>query len=139
MTDFFKGILDGTEPAHFVLRDEQFAAYLEKRPLKRGHIVVLPVRLVDFVFDLEEPEIGGLFQFAGRAARALRDSIPCKKVGVAVIGLEVRHAHVHLVPIDSGAELNFTLPRLSPSEQELSETAALIRSKLEGGSGSSRR
>lgn len=130
MTDFFKGMLEGTEPAHFILRNDQFAAFLESRPLKLGHIVVLPIRAVDFVFDLEDAEIGGLFQFAGRAARALRESIPCRKVGLAVIGLEVRHAHVHLVPIDSGAELNFTLPRLSPSQEELAETAALIRSKL---------
>jgi histidine triad (HIT) family protein len=102
---FFQDILDGKEPAHFIARNSQYAAFMEKKPLKRGHVVVLPVRHVDFVFDLEDSEIGGLFQFAGRIARAIRDSIPCKKVAVGVLGLEVRHAHVHLVPVGLGCRI----------------------------------
>lgn len=134
----FQGILDGTQAAHFILRNERYAAFLEKKPLKQGHVVVLPLRHIDFVFDLEDEEIAGLFVFAGTVARAVRDSIPCKKVGMAVIGLEVRHAHLHLVPIDSGAELNFTLPRQTFSEDAFARTAEQIRAKLPDESSSGR-
>lgn len=131
----FARILDGREAAHFILRNERYAAFLEQKPLKRGHVIVLPLMHVDNVFDLEDQELAGLFVFAGVVARAMGRSIPCKKVGVAVIGLEVRHAHVHLVPIDSGAELNFTLPRLGFTAEEFAQTASEIRAKLPDGSG----
>lgn len=129
----FLPLLDGREEAHFIFRDDRTAAFLEKKPLKRGHIVVIPVEPVDFVFDLSEEQTSLLFRAARRAARALRKAVPCRKVAVGVLGLEVRHAHVHLVPVDAAAEFNFTLPRLTLDSREMHEIAQRIISELEPG------
>ncbi len=126
----FEGILSGRESCEKILENDRYLAFLEKKPLKEGHTVVIPKREEDFVFDLSDEELAGLFVFAKPVALAIRSAVPCRKVGVAVIGLEVRHAHVHLVPIDSGAELNFTLPRLEPEEAEFRAVGGRIRSAL---------
>lgn len=126
----FSSILDGTESCEKILEDERYLAFMEKKPLKEGHVVVLPKTETDFIFDLSSEELSGLFVFAQRVAQAIRRAIPCKKVGVAVIGIEVRHAHVHLVPLDSGAELNFTLPRREFTPDQFRVTAEKIRAQI---------
>ncbi|MCE9600018.1 MAG: HIT family protein [Spirochaetia bacterium] len=127
---FFTPIISGIEPCHKILETDSYLSFLEKKPIKAGHCLVLPKLETDFIFDLEEAELSGLMNMARQVARAIRDSIPCKKVAMAVLGLEVRHAHIHLVPVDSAAELNFTAARLIFSEAEFEDTARRIRAAL---------
>ena len=97
-----------------------------------GHVLVIPKREVDYIFDLSGPELGALWQFAQGVAKAVEKAVPCKRVGVAVIGLEVPHAHIHLVPLQTVGDINFTKEKLHPSESSLAEMAALIRTNLQG-------
>lgn len=126
----FSPIISGQEPCHKIQENDHFLAFLEKKPLKAGHCLVLPKRETDFIFDLEPGELSGLVLFSQSVALAIRDAIPCKKVAVAVLGLEVRHAHIHLVPVDSAAELNFTANRLTFSDSEFAQLAERIRAAL---------
>jgi histidine triad (HIT) family protein len=99
-------------------------------PLVTGHVLVVPKVEVDWVFDLETEDLSGLLVFARPVARAVQQAIPCKRVGVSVIGLEVPHAHVHLLPMHSVADMNFERPKLQPSQEEMAEVAARIRAAL---------
>lgn len=127
----FSPIIAGAESCHKILENDGYLSFLEKKPLKEGHCVVIPKREVDFVFDLEENELRELMSMTRRVARAIRDSIECKKVAVAVLGLEVRHAHIHLVPVNQASELNFTLNRLVFTDAEFAVTAKRILTKLQ--------
>ena len=99
-------------------------------PLVMGHVLVIPKREVDYIFDLSGPEMAALWQFAQGVAKAVEKAVPCKRIGVAVIGLEVPHAHVHLVPIETADDLNFTRPKLKPSQDELKEAQQKILQAL---------
>jgi len=124
---FFTPIISGAEPSEKILEDAKHLAILEKKPLKRGHVVVLPKREIDFIFDLSDEEFRDLMSFARRVGRMIQHAIKCEKVALAVLGLQVRHAHIHLVPVDHASELDFARERLAFSADEFASTAQEIR------------
>jgi histidine triad (HIT) family protein len=130
MASIFTRIINREIPAHVVAEDDRFIAFLDINPLVVGHTLVVPKKEVDFIFDLDDDTLAGLNLFAKKVAQAIRKSIPCKRVGVAVIGLEVPHTHIHLVPMSSMGDLNFTRTKLNPSKEELVEAADKIKKAL---------
>lgn len=130
MTGIFSKIVAGEIPSHKIAETEHFLAFLDVMPLVRGHVLVIPKKETDYYFDLDDEELAGLMRFAKVVSHAIKKAIPCKKVGVSVIGLEVPHAHVHLIPMNQVDDMNFARPKMHPSQQELEETAALIRACL---------
>ncbi len=126
----FSRIIAGEIPCHKVAEDDNYFAFLDISPLAKGHTLVIPKREVDYVFDLTDQEIAGLQVFAKKVAVALKKAIPCVKVGQCVLGLEVPHAHIHLVPMQSEADLRFSNPRLTFTPQEYEEIAESIRVHL---------
>lgn len=130
MATIFSKIIAGEIPCHKVAENENFLAFLDIMPLRMGHVLVIPKKETDYIFDMEDVELGAFMQFAKEVAKALKLAVPCTKVGVSVIGLEVPHAHIHLVPMNSISDINFSSPKLSPSQDELKEMAALIQSKF---------
>lgn len=130
MASIFSRIVRGEIPCHKIAEDERFLAFLDVNPLVEGHCLVIPKEEIDYIFDLDDDTLGALHVFAKKVAGAIKQAIPCLRVGVAVIGLEVPHAHVHLVPLNSMDDINFSRPKLKPSQEELAETAERIRAKL---------
>lgn len=131
MASIFTRIVKGELPAHKILEDEKYLAFLDLRPVNPGHTLVIPKEEIDYVFDIEDELLKGLVVFAKKVAKAIRKAIPCKKVGVIVAGIEVPHAHVHLIPIiESLSELSFSRAKSVP-ENELAAVAGKIRSYLE--------
>ncbi|QEC76896.1 HIT family protein [Mucilaginibacter ginsenosidivorax] len=124
----FSKIIAGEIPAHVVAESNEFLAFLDISPLAEGHVLVIPKKEVDYIFDLDDETYTGLQIFAKIVATAIKKAIPCKKVGVAVIGLEVPHAHIHLIPLNRVDDLNFSRPKLSFSAEELSITKDKIKS-----------
>ncbi len=131
MSTIFTKIVNGEIPCHKIAEDDQYFAFLDISPLAMGHTLVIPKAEVDYIFDLEDEVLAGLNVFAKRVAKAVEKSITCKRIGVAVIGLEVPHTHVHLVPLNAIGDLNFSNPKLSPSQEELAEVAEKIRANFE--------
>ncbi|MCZ4693280.1 HIT family protein [Ancylomarina euxinus] len=127
MSTIFTKIVNGEIPCHKIAEDDMYFAFLDISPLAMGHTLVIPKAEIDYIFDLEDEVLAGLNLFAKRVAKAVEKSIKCKRIGVAVIGLEVPHTHIHLVPLNAIGDLNFANPKLSPSQEELSEVAAKIR------------
>lgn len=130
MATIFTKIINGSIPAHKVAESEHAIAFLDIRPLKRGHTLVVPKVEVDKLFDLSPEQYNDLWAFAYNIGRAIGAAIPCKRVGVAVLGLEVPHAHIHLIPIDREGDINFGNERLSLSDAEYARTAMDIAAKL---------
>jgi histidine triad (HIT) family protein len=130
MSSLFSKIISGEIPSHKIAENDKFFAFLDVFPLVRGHVLVVPKNETDYIFDVSDDELSEILVFAKKVAAAQKKAIPCKRIGIAVIGLEVPHAHVHLVPMNTADDLNFTRPKLKPSQEELAETAAAIRSKL---------
>lgn len=130
MSSIFSKIVSGEIPANKIAEDANYLAFLDINPLRKGHALVIPKKSTDYIFDIEDKEYQELWIFAKKVSHAIGKAIPCEKVGVAVVGLEVPHAHIHLIPIDSVADMDFSKPKLSFSSQELSDTADLIKSKL---------
>lgn len=130
MPSIFTKIINREIPGHIVAEDERFIAILDISPLVHGHVLVIPKTETDYIFDLEDDTLSGLTLFAKKVAKAIKATVPCKRVGVAVIGLEVPHVHIHLVPMNTMGDINFTRPKLSPSKEELSEMAAKIKAAL---------
>ena len=126
MPTVFSRIVAGELPCHRIAEDERFLAFLDVMPLVEGHVLVIPKAEVDQFFDLDPEVLAGLTVFAAGVARAIRQAIPCKRVGAAVIGLEVPHAHLHLVPLQTVGDINFERPKLKPSADELAAVAARI-------------
>ncbi|MDO5489197.1 MAG: HIT family protein [Bacteroidaceae bacterium] len=126
----FSRIIAGEIPCYKVAEDEKYFAFLDISPLAKGHTLVIPKREVDYIFDLTDEEIAGLQVFAKKVAVAIKKAIPCVKVGQCVLGLEVPHAHIHLVPMQSEADLRFTNPRVELSTEEFEEIAKSIRVQL---------
>jgi histidine triad (HIT) family protein len=122
----FSKIISGEIPAHKVAETNEFLAFLDISPLTEGHVLVIPKTEVDYIFDLEDETYMGLQMFAKIVATGIKKAIPCKKVGVAVIGLEVPHAHIHLIPMNRVDDMNFARPKLSPTQDELAATAQKI-------------
>jgi histidine triad (HIT) family protein len=129
MTIFTK-IVNGEVPCHKIAEDENFLAFLDITPLADGHTLVIPKKEVDYIFDLEDSLLSGLMLFAKKIAPAIAQACPCRKVGVSVVGLEVPHAHVHLIPLNSMNDINFTREKMKPSQEELKATADRIKSFL---------
>jgi histidine triad (HIT) family protein len=131
MASIFTKIVQGEIPCHKIAEDDKYFAFLDISPLAKGHTLVIPKQEVDYIFDLEDDVLAGLNLFAKKIAKAIDKSVECKRVGVAVIGLEVPHTHIHLVPLNNIGDLNFENPKLSPSQEELAEVAEAIRKNLE--------
>lgn len=130
MASLFTRIIKGELPAHKILEDDKYLAFLDIRPVNPGHTLVIPKQEIDYIFDIEDELLKGLFIFSKKVAKAIKKAIPCKKVGVIVAGIEVPHAHVHLIPIiESLSELSFARAKSVPQE-ELAGIAAKIRSNL---------
>jgi len=127
MASIFTKIINREIPAQIVAEDENYIAFLDIMPLVKGHVLVVPKQEVDYIFDLEPEVLSGLHIFAQRVAKAIDKTIKCTRVGVAVIGLEVPHVHVHLVPLNSMDDINFTREKLKLSKEELAEIADSIR------------
>ncbi|MCX7763781.1 MAG: HIT family protein [Bacteroidia bacterium] len=130
MPSVFSQIVEGRIPAYKVAETEDYLAFLDIRPLTRGHTLAIPKKEVDYILDLDEPLYVGLWLFAKEVARAIQAAIPCERVAFAVVGLEVPHAHIHLVPIRSITDLNFQNPRVELTPEEFQATAEAIRAKL---------
>jgi histidine triad (HIT) family protein len=130
MASIFSKIVAGDIPAHKVAENEDFLAFLDISPLVLGHVLVIPKKEVDYIFDLDDELYQGLMLFAKNVAAGIKKAYPCDRVGVAVIGLEVPHAHVHLIPINQMNDMNFANPKLKLSQEELKEVAAKITSAL---------
>ncbi|HZX74881.1 MAG TPA: HIT family protein, partial [Cyclobacteriaceae bacterium] len=126
----FTKIINREIPGHILAEDDRFIAFLDVMPLVKGHTLVVPKKEIDYIFDLEDETLSDMMVFAKKVAKALKKAVPCKRIGVAVIGLEVPHAHVHLVPMNSMSDINFTQPKLTPSKEELSKTAEEIKKYL---------
>ena len=127
MASIFSRIVAGEIPCHRIAEDDRFLAFLDIMPLAEGHTLVIPKLEVDRIWDLEPLLLGDLHVFSQQVALALEDAIPCQRVGQAVIGLEVPHAHVHLIPLNRVADINFERPKLNVSQEELAATAEKIR------------
>ena len=135
MPSIFSRIVAGELPAYKVAEDGRHLAFLDITPLVEGHVLVIPKKEADYIFDLPADELAALHVFAQRVAKGVKEVVPCKRIGVAVIGLEVPHAHIHLVPMQTVQDINFTNPKIKVPEARMRELAAAIAAKVDGGSG----
>ena len=131
MASIFSKIISGDIPAYKVLENKNFLAFLDIFPLAKGHVLVIPKKETDYLFDIISDEYLELWKFVQKVAKAMDKVIDCKRIGVAVIGLEVPHAHIHLVPLNNVSDINFERPKLSLSEEEMYEVAQNIRKALQ--------
>jgi len=131
MATIFSRIIAGEIPSYKVAENEQFYAFLDIKPLVKGHTLVVPKREVDYIFDLEDNEVAAMHVFAKSVALAIQKVFPCKKVGEAVIGLEVPHAHIHLIPIQNESDMLFSNPKLKLSSEEFLDIAKAINGAWE--------
>ena len=127
MATIFSRIIAGEIPCYKIAEDEHYYAFLDISPLAKGHTLVIPKREVDYIFDLPDEELAGLQVFAKKVAVAIKKAIPCEKVGQCVIGLEVRHAHIHLVPMQKESDIYFNKPHLQLTPEEFTAVAESIR------------
>lgn len=130
MASIFTRIIQGEIPSYKVAENAHCYAFLDIFPLQRGHVLVVPKNEVDLIFDLEDSEYQELFSFSKKIAKAIQKAIPCERVGMTVIGLEVPHAHIHLVPINNVNDINFAKEKLKFSEDEFKSIAELISNNL---------
>jgi histidine triad (HIT) family protein len=130
MASIFTRIINREIPGHIIAEDEHYIAFLDVMPLVAGHTLVVPKKEIDYIFDMDDDALAGLYVFAKKVAMAVKKAVPCKRIGIAVIGLEVPHTHVHLVPMNSVGDINFTQPKLKPSQEELTAIAEKIRKEL---------
>lgn len=131
MESIFTKIINGEIPSYKIAEDEKYFAFLDINPLAIGHTLVIPKNNTDYIFDIEDKEYMGLFLFAKKIAKAIKIAYPCEKVGISVIGLEVRHAHIHLVPLKGLYDMDFRNPKLSLTKQEFEEIAKKISYAIE--------
>jgi histidine triad (HIT) family protein len=127
----FSKIIAGEIPSHKVAEDERYYAFLDIHPVAKGHVLVVPKKEVDYIFDLDDDTLSGMMVFSKRVAKALKKTIDCKKVGIAVMGLEVPHAHIHLAPLTKESDMSFNTPKKQFTPQELEEIAAAIAANFE--------
>jgi len=126
METIFTKIINGDIPSYKIAEDDDFYAFLDINPLAEGHTLVVPKSPIDYVFDIEDKNLGNMMIFAKKIAIAIKKNIPCKKVGIAVVGLEVPHAHIHLIPINDVYDINFQKEKLKLSSERFSEIAKII-------------
>lgn len=130
MATIFTRIIKGEIPSYKIAEDDRYYAFLDINPLKTGHTLVVPKQETDYIFDLDDDQLKGLMIFSKRVAAAIKAAYPCNRIGIAVLGLEVPHAHVHLVPMDSMEDINFKRPKLKFSPEEFRKIAENIKAKL---------
>jgi histidine triad (HIT) family protein len=130
MPSIFTKIVKGEIPSYKIAEDENHLAFLDVFPLAKGHVLVIPKQEIDSIFDLSEEEYLNLWLFAKSVAKGLKMAIPCKRVGIAVIGLEVPHAHIHLLPLQTVEDINFSNPKMKLANEEMLEIANRIKCKL---------
>ena len=130
MASIFTRIINREIPGHIVAEDKYCIAFLDINPLTVGHTLVVPKQEVDYIFDLEDELFVSLQRFSKQVALGIQKAIPCKRIGVAVIGLEVPHAHIHLVPMNSMKDINFALPKLNPSKEDLVSVCERIKKEI---------
>lgn len=130
MASVFTKIINGEIPCHKVAEDDRYIAFLDINPLKAGHTLVVPKQETDYVFDLDDEKLAGLIIFSKRVAAGIKAAFPCNRIGIAILGLEVPHAHVHLVPMDSMEDINFKNPKLKFTPEELRNIAEKISENI---------
>jgi histidine triad (HIT) family protein len=130
MASIFTNIVKGEIPAYKIAEDENFLAFLDVFPLAKGHVLVIPKQEIDSIFDLSDESYANLWLFAKKTAKALKRAMPCKRVGIAVIGLEVPHAHIHLIPLQNVEDINFSKPKLKVEDAEMKGIAENIKEKF---------
>jgi histidine triad (HIT) family protein len=130
MATIFTKIIKGEIPSYKIAEDDYFYAFLDINPLRAGHTLVVPKKEVDYIFDLDDNDLSGLIIFSKKVAAAIKSVIPCNRIGIAILGLEVPHAHVHLVPMDTMEDINFKNPKLKFSTEEFKDIAAKISRKV---------
>jgi histidine triad (HIT) family protein len=130
MATIFSRIINGEIPCYKIAEDERYFAFLDINPLKKGHTLVVPKQETDYVFDLDDDQLAGLIIFSKKIATAVKKAFPCNRIGIAVLGLEVPHTHIHLVPMDSMEDVNFRNPKLKLSPEQFKEIAEKIRAKI---------
>lgn len=127
MATLFSRIVSGEIPCHKVGENDRFLAFLDIMPLRKGHVLVIPKTETDYIFDMDDEELGAMMVFSKEVAHRIKKVFPCKKIGVSVIGLEVPHAHVHLIPMNAVSDMNFAQEKLQLSQEELTDIAKAIR------------
>ncbi|MCB9262065.1 MAG: HIT family protein [Flavobacteriales bacterium] len=132
MASIFSKIVSGEIPCYKIAETDDYLAFLDVFPLRKGHTLVIPKKEIDYIFNMEDDLLSGLHLFSKQVAKAIEKAIPCKRIGVAVIGLEVPHTHIHLVPIQSVADIDFSQPKLKIEAEEMEEIAEKIRVNFEG-------
>lgn len=130
MPSIFTRFINGEIPCHKIAENDKYFAFLDIMPLAPGHVLVVPKVEVDYIFEMEEDDLAGILPFARNIAIAMGKAIPCERIGISVIGLEVPHAHVHLLPLRTMDDINFSRPKLKMSQEELASIAEKIRSYL---------
>ena len=128
MASIFSKIVSGEIPCYKVAESDDFLAFLDINPLAKGHTLVIPKKEIDYIFDIEDPLYSEFFSFAKKVAPAIEQSVECKRIGIAVLGLEVPHAHIHLIPINTVFDIDFRKPKLELSKDEFVEIASKIKS-----------
>jgi len=127
MATIFSRIVDGEIPSYKIVEDDRFYAFLDINPLAKGHTLVIPKKGIDYIFDLDDDLLSGINVFSKRVARAIEKVVECERIGIAVIGLEIPHAHIHLIPINHIEDINFARPKLKLSNEEFNEIAEKIK------------
>ncbi len=130
MSTIFSKIIKGEIPCYKVAETPDFLAFLDVSPVKRGHVLVIPKKEIDYIFDMEDNDLAALHLFAKKIALGLKKVIPCKKIGVAVVGLEVPHTHIHLIPMNEIGDMNFANPRVQLSKEEFLSLAEEIKKNI---------
>lgn len=130
MVSVFTKIVNGDIPSFKIAENDRYYAFLDINPLAKGHTLVIPKQEIDYMFDLDDDLLAGLMVFSKKVARAIGKAIDCKRVGVAVLGLEVPHAHIHLIPLQSETDISFSNPKLKFSQEEFEQIAEAIRLEL---------
>jgi len=126
MATIFTRIIKGEIPCYKIAENDKYFAFLDINPLKAGHTLVVPKQETDYIFDLDDDQLAGLILFSKKVAVAIQKIVPCSRIGVVILGLEVPHAHIHLIPMDNMEDVNFKNPKLKFSVEEFKETAAKI-------------
>lgn len=130
MSTIFSKIAKGEIPCYKVLEDENYLAFLDIFPVAKGHVLVIPKEETDYIFDLADADLSGLILFAKKVAVAMEKALPCKRIGVAVLGLEVPHAHIHLIPLNTEWDIDFSKPKLKFTAEEFGAIASSVVSQF---------
>lgn len=130
MASIFTRIINGEIPCWKIAEDDRYFAFLDINPLKEGHTLVVPKKETDYIFDLDDETLSGMIIFSRKVAEAIKSAIPCARIGVAILGLEVPHAHIHLVPMNSMEDVNFRNPKLKLTPEQFKAIAEKISSKV---------